>query len=631
MEFDKGFVIQNINVSTLNNNMIQNEWNYEMINISSVWSQGLTGRGINIGLFDDGIDNNTEALTRNLNTSQTDLITNNLRLLNQNYNYTPINYRINTHGTQVAGIVCANGNVRGVAFNSSLIPVNILGWQTITGGDLTDLELRIFNIANLNLDIINKSYGAPPFPAVDNNGQVIQGQNALSIIQRNIETLKSINNRIKTFRNGRGGIVVSAAGNSGRSENNGKIFSQLSILDSPQNWSSNINVSAINRSGLWATYSNMGCNILCGAPAGGDYGIIPSHLDAIRTTYIQNRITTRMNGTSVAVSHISGLCALILEANLNLTCRQVKEIISRCSIVPVIDFSNDNVTLTEEQELSIYRRYDDSLVRIRQTNNRYRFYSLIYGYGVPNALECINLARQLRNISITEYEDSEFILMNIGGSNTIVDEYNPYEIPLSNNTTTDILNLSNTSPINVLRFDYTFNHVNRQNLTDSQITLEIIKISFKLNTRSDNTSRQIIHDLEMVLVAPDNTLIPIIRYYQYNDIASRYLKGENENINYTQNSYLAGTNYELVIMIEGLRGLNQISGLWRLLLTDRYDEETGTNDIKRIVNPRIKFYYSTGYPEYRYILNNIEEYYREPTNPTGPTSNPPNPPNPIPL
>jgi len=158
MEFDKGFVIQNINVSTLNNNMIQNEWNYEMMNISSVWSQGLTGRGINIGVFDDGIDNNTEALTRNLNTSQTNLITNNLRLLNQNYNYTPINYRINTHGTQVAGIVCANGNVRGVAFNSSLIPVNILGWQTITGGDLTDLELRIFNIANLNLDIINKKF-----------------------------------------------------------------------------------------------------------------------------------------------------------------------------------------------------------------------------------------------------------------------------------------------------------------------------------------------------------------------------------------------------------------------------------------------------------------------------------------
>ena len=67
MEFSKGFEIQiqNINVSTLNNNMIQNEWNYEMMNISSVWSQGLTGRGINIGVY-KVLDSTTGQVLKNI-------------------------------------------------------------------------------------------------------------------------------------------------------------------------------------------------------------------------------------------------------------------------------------------------------------------------------------------------------------------------------------------------------------------------------------------------------------------------------------------------------------------------------------------------------------------------------------
>jgi hypothetical protein len=600
-------------------NHLQTDWNYDLMNIYNAWSLGISGKGINIAILDDGIDINTKGLFVNLDKTKSDLIKTTLRSINptSNYDYKHKRFGIDTHGTMVSGIALGNTstNFRGVGYNANLIAVNILGYQTlIPNGDFLDLELEIFNINGINIDIVNKSYGVGGF--------------GLSLFDFDVNKLRLINDKIKTFRNGKGGIVVNAAGNEGlilESKYNGQQFisanyytTQLSNLIGTQNWSTVISVSAVNKSGLWSLYSNMGCNILCSGPAGGDYigNEIASNEEAIRTTYILNRMTNRMNGTSASAPHISGLCGLILEANSELTSRQVKEIISRCSTIPVLDIDG----LYGDQTI-ILSTYKKSIIKVKQTNDKNRMYSLLYGYGVPDAYECVKLAKEINVKNIIEYEDLDFINMNLNNQVVGIDVYN--NIPLANDSSQIQLNaiqttLKNLTSNNKLEYKYQFNHLDRITmtndiLTDNDITLEMIKLSFNIIIPNSIVYNyfKIIHDLEMVLVSPDNTEISIIKYYQYNSIVNRYVDDIAKSIDYGNIGYESDiNNQKCVILIEGLRGLKNVTGEWKLLMTDRYDEKTNdTSDIKQIGNVSIKFYYSKGYPEYKNLYEDIENYY----------------------
>lgn len=613
----------NINIeSGIVKNHLQTDWNYDLMNIYNAWSLGISGKGINIAILDDGIDKNTKGLLINLDETKSDLIKTTLRSMNpnSNYDYKHIVYGTDTHGTMVSGIALGNTNTnfRGVAYNAKLIAVNILGYKTlIPNGDFLDLELAIFSINGINIDIINKSYGL--------------GGYGLSLFDLNVNKLTLINDKIKTFRNGKGGLVVNSAGNKGVMNELKPIggvnlaisnyySTQLSNLIGTQNWSTVISVSAVNKSGLWSLYSNMGCNILCAGPAGGDFikNELPSNEEAIRTTYILNRMTNRMNGTSSSAPHISGLCGLILEANTELTYRQVKEIISRCSVIPVLEIDG----LYNEKNI-ILSTYKKSIVKIKQTNDKNRMYSLLYGYGVPDAYECIKLAKEINVKNIIEYEDVNFERMSLNNEVVGVDVYNV--IPLTTNYTSAIqLNLSQTSLKNLpsnnkLEYKYQFNHLDRITmtnnilLTDSDVTLEMIKISFNIlipNSIVLDTFK-IIHDLEMVLVSPDNTEISIIKYYQYDSIVNRYVDNPVKTIDYGNIGYSSYTNdQKCVILVEGLRGLKNITGEWKLLVTDRYDEKINDpTDIKELANVRLKFYYSKGYPIYKNLYEDIENYY----------------------
>ena len=94
-----------------------------------------------------------------------------------------------------------------------------------------------------------------------------------------------------------------------------------------------ITVAALRGNGGLADYSNNGAAILVSAPAGdqsGDYIVTTDRQgDGPWTPYnnlSDNDYTNLMNGTSAATPMVSGVVALMLEANPGLGWRDVKEI-----------------------------------------------------------------------------------------------------------------------------------------------------------------------------------------------------------------------------------------------------------------------------------------------------------------
>jgi len=112
--------------------------------------------------------------------------------------------------------------------------------------------------------------------------------------------------------------VVAAAGNSNKNANN----------FTPAGCSNVITVSATNRNGGKASYSNFGTSVEVAAP-GGD----GAQADRVLSTSNRGRTTPGQdgfafyNGTSMAAPHVAGAIALMYSVNNDLTPAQVRQIV----------------------------------------------------------------------------------------------------------------------------------------------------------------------------------------------------------------------------------------------------------------------------------------------------------------
>mgnify|MGYP001454900478 FL=1 len=314
----------------------------EDLNIDSVISNEITGNNVTIAVIDSGLEIAHEDLAENIVAEKSwDYIGNDSDPTSDDND--------GDHGTSVAGIIASVGwnkiGGRGVAPDVSLVGYNFLKSSSISN------EVHAMGLDNelaANVDIFNMSYGR-------NNPLSFQlgGANALRE--------SAFINGASNMRNGKGAIYVQSAGNSWyesgycgpNSQSNDNLACTDSVFDPSFALPYVIGVAALNADGVRSSYSTPGASIWVSG-FGGEFGInAPAIMTVDQSTcssgYVKNGITGRnsfdnqgyhsensscnymsaMNGTSAAGPTVTGVIALMLEANPNLTWRDVKKILAR--------------------------------------------------------------------------------------------------------------------------------------------------------------------------------------------------------------------------------------------------------------------------------------------------------------
>ncbi|MDC0851427.1 S8 family serine peptidase, partial [Euryarchaeota archaeon] len=273
----------------------------EDANITGVWDY-YNGSGVVISIIDDGLQSNHPDLSSNFNLS---LSWNWCLDLND-----PSPWGDNAHGTAAAGVAAAAGNneidVMGAAFGATL------SGQLLIACSSTDaMEASALSYYNNVIDIYSNSWG----PIDD--GETLSAPGAL--------TLSALEDDMLNGRGGLGNIIVWAAGN-------GLAYNDNSNYDGYANSRYTIAVTAIDHNGIQSWYAEPGANILVAAHSSGgspNVGITTTDItgSAGYNNSVYGNTTDTFGGTSSATPLVSGIIALMLEANENLTWRDVQHII----------------------------------------------------------------------------------------------------------------------------------------------------------------------------------------------------------------------------------------------------------------------------------------------------------------
>ena len=345
------------------------------LNIINAWSK-VTGNGIVIGVVDDGVDYNNPDLSSNfLNSESYDYCDDDSDVMPSDSDG---DGDVDWHGTAVSGIAASKGDneigIAGVAYNSSIIGIRLLGEEDCETDDLgaDSLSHRLDLV-----DIYVNSWGP------DDDGDILEGMGTL--------TLAAVEAGISQGRGGLGSIYVWANGNGLANRDN-------SNKDGYANSRYTIAVGAVNWKGEQTTYSEPGSNLLVSALSNGQDLDTQSSVLTTDVSGIEGNDTSdytlSMEGTSSAAPMVSGVIALMLEANPNLTWRDVQHILVETS--RKIDSNHIGWFLTESDN----------------------WYNHAYGYGLVDATASVNLAENWVNvgseISVTtgKIEVDGFILDN---------------------------------------------------------------------------------------------------------------------------------------------------------------------------------------------------------------------------
>lgn len=320
----------------------------EDINVAPVWNMGYTGAGVTVAVLDSGTQLNHPDLAANINLQLA------MDALNPSGDGNPyFQDPGNAHGTAVAGIIgaVANNGIggTGIAPGVSLVPIRL-----IDAGQTEQAFVNAFRHAIQEVDITNNSWG----PA---GGRQLAGPTAAELL--------AIRDSIMFGRGGLGVIHVFAAGNNAGTGWEAPGFEPVGGLGSSgyNGWVNSrytIGVTGVDHDGFYNNidgthtgYPETSAAVLVAAPTGsnaaqniaedtglgsgiwapdltGDFGynIAPDPTtgqEFDRDFLDDPNYTSRFNGTSAAAPMVTGVIALMLEANPNLSWRDVQEILLR--------------------------------------------------------------------------------------------------------------------------------------------------------------------------------------------------------------------------------------------------------------------------------------------------------------
>ena len=263
----------------------------EDINVEEVWDDGNLGSGVNIALVDNGLHYAHEDLTDNVDRSR-------------NHDYTgggDVFGRYFTHGTRMAGIIGSRDNdlgVRGVAPRATMYVYNAIRYPTLA--NLADAMTR---------DLADTW--------VSNNSWAQVNTPAPKLAPRIWEL--AMDAGVSTGFGGKGIFYSFSGGNGGRSD-----VGDYSNLSEINNYYAVTAVCATNDLGQRPDYSELGPNLWLCAPSSDS----KLSRQSITTTQNFNRYDAGTGGASSAVAMVSGVAALVRNANPALTWRDVKLILA---------------------------------------------------------------------------------------------------------------------------------------------------------------------------------------------------------------------------------------------------------------------------------------------------------------
>ena len=309
----------------------------EDVNITAAWDS-YRGQGVIIGVVDDGFDWNHPDLDDHYEPTL-------------DYDYCsndgdPTPASNDAHGTAAGGVAAAVGN-NSLGVSGAAPMAGLAGLQLISCSTTDIREANTLAHERQNIDIYSNSWGP------SDNGETLSGPGPLMMAAMEADAHQG--------RGGLGNIITWAAGNGLDDDDN-------SNNDGYANLRYTIAVTAVTYKGEQSYYAEPGANILVAAPSNGDG-------EAITTTdiegsggYTSNDYTNTFGGTSSATPLVSGVIALMLEANNNLTWRDVQHILVESS------------------------RKNDPQDSSWNTNGNGHLVSHKYGFGVVDASAAVFLA-----------------------------------------------------------------------------------------------------------------------------------------------------------------------------------------------------------------------------------------------
>lgn len=290
--------------------------------VEAAWSLS-QGEGITVAIIDTGIDIDHEEFRSsgklvapfNASVPASDPRRNDPRpTLGQDEN----------HGTACAGVACGDGRVgaSGTAPKARLMPIRLM-----SGIGSQDEADAFFHAASNGADVISCSWGPPDGdwwdPADPVHNQVVHLPDS---------TKAAIDWAVRNGRNGKGCVIVWAAGNGNESVDN----------DGYANYEKVVAVAACNDKGKRSAYSDFGAAIWCTFPSShGSASLTPGIWTADRsggrgynfgTTQqgdAAGNYTNSFGGTSSATPGVAGVAALVLARNPGLRWDEVKDILKR--------------------------------------------------------------------------------------------------------------------------------------------------------------------------------------------------------------------------------------------------------------------------------------------------------------
>ena len=348
----------------------------EDINVETVWAEGINGEGINIAVVDDGMYYAHEDLAANVSTT-----------LNHNYDTGShdIYSRYDHHGTAVAGIIAARDNgfgVRGVAPMATVYGYNYLADYCQQCDDINTADAMSRN--RVVTAVSNNSWGPRGGPWLGRANQLWES---------------AVDSGIREGHDGKGVFYVFAGGNGGRGHREnpdgtpvGGHYSNAinrgddSNLDELANYYAVTAVCAVNDGDTRSVYSEKGANLWVCAPS-WDF-----ERRGIATTENVDRYRDDFGGTSAAAPIVSGMAALLRQANPELTWRDLKLILAASAR------KNDagNPGWAEGA-----RKYGAG-----PAADRYHF-NHEYGFGVVDAKAAVDLAKGWTNVPPLESVSAE--------------------------------------------------------------------------------------------------------------------------------------------------------------------------------------------------------------------------------